>query len=92
MVIFNLYIKGVNFMKHQPGTKIQITKIKKRDYIWIDNEFEYISLLLNGKEGTIKEHLHASEKYDEREAYLVSMEIKNEKIEYEIEEDEFIII
>jgi hypothetical protein len=79
-------------MKHQPGTKIQITEIKKRDYIWIDNEFEYISLLLNGKEGTIKEYLPACGKYDEREAYLVSIEVKDEKMKYEIEEDEFKII
>ena len=76
-------------MIHQPGTNIEITKIKKRDYIWIDNEFEYISLLLNGKKGTIKSYLPASEKYNEREAYLVKLEIKNELIEYEIEEDEF---
>jgi hypothetical protein len=79
-------------MKHQPGTKIQITEIKKRDYIWIDNEFDYISLLLNGKKGAIIEYLPASEKYDEREAYLVSIEVKDEKMKYELEEDEFTII
>lgn len=75
-------------MIHPKGTKIRVTEIQRKDFEWFDNEFEEMSARVNGKEGKILNHLEAIPEFNEREAYMVSVNGE----EFEIEEDEFVLV
>lgn len=74
-------------MIYVKGTKIKINKIKKRDYIWLDGQFDFLSEKLNGNEGTILSNNKSNTEYGERETYQVLVNGE----EFEIELDEFVL-
>lgn len=79
-------------MIYKKGTKIKLTKLQKKDYDWLDGQFEELSELCNGQEATILSHNEASPRFGERESYQVLVKCKNgTEQELEIELDEFIL-
>lgn len=79
-------------MVFENGTKVKITQIQKKDFDWFDNEFEKLSALVNGKEGVITSHLPALPEYDEREAYMIKIDLGYITKNLELEQDEFDIL
>lgn len=75
-------------MIYVQGTKIKINEIQKKDYVWLDGEFEFISKIANGNEGIIISHNKSNTEYGERETYQVLVNGE----EFEIELDEFVLI
>ena len=74
------------------GTNVRVTEILEKDFDFLDGEFEELSELLNGREGTIVKHLPAQPEYGEREAYSIRFEIPDEIKEYELEAEEFEVV
>lgn len=77
-------------MTYENGTKIVVTKILKKDYLWFDDYFEVLSKKVNGKEGVIIKHSPEDVQHSEREAYRARIKTDDGFEDIEIELDEFI--
>lgn len=80
-------------MRHEPGTKIIVTKLSRKDFSWPKNTFKELSEKVNGKEGVILSYNPEAPEYGERESYMARIQTdENEFEEIEMEEDEFEVL